>query len=148
MYIISHAIFRALNEMSFHSIRILSSTLKIPKSTINNCIHSMGFIVKHLKFVPHTINSSQKVQKANFSKQLLDVSKQERHQSWAFFLTGDKSWFYFINDHETQWLLPNQKPSTKPKKIILTPNPILTIFLFPSGFIIVEMIPQGQYHSA
>lgn len=141
---IDQRILNALNEMPFHSIRTLSNQLKIPKTTVFNHMRSMGFIIKHLRFVPHTLNDSQKVQRVNYSKHLLDIIKQARHQSWAFFLTGDESWFYFINDFEQQWLQPNEKPSTKPKTIISTPKRMLTVFWSPLGFRIVEMLPKGQ----
>ena len=51
--------------MPFHSIRSLSTALKIPKSTIFDHLHKMGFIVEHLRFVPHTLSPSQKVQRVN-----------------------------------------------------------------------------------
>ena len=78
-----------LEQFPFHSIRTLSSTLKIPKSTIHDHLLKMGFVVKHLRFVPHTLNSIQKLNLVNLSKQLLKIIEQARHQSWQFFLTGD-----------------------------------------------------------
>lgn len=139
---------KALEEMPFHSIRTLSSTLKIPKSTVFDHIKAMGLVVKHLKFVPHTLSDSQKVERVELSRKLLEVIKQARHQSWAYFLTGDESWFYFSTDYETQWLYPSEKPSTRPKTIISTPKRMLTIFWSPLGFRIVEMLPQGMKFSA
>lgn len=146
--LIDGKISQALEEMPFHSIRTLSTALKVPKSTVFDHITSMGLVVKHLKFVPHTLSLSQKVERVEISKQLLEVIAQARHQSWAFFLTGDESWFYFITDFETQWLRPDEKPSTRPRTIISTPKRMLTIFWSPLGFRIVEMLPQGMKFSA
>lgn len=145
---INQRILNALNEIPFHSIRILSNMLKIPKTTVYNHISSMGFIIKHLRFVPHMLNNSQKVQRVEYSKQLLNVIKQARHQSWTFFLTGDESWFYFMNNYEQQWLHPNEKPSTRPKTIISTPKRMLTVFWSPIVFRIVEMLPKGQHFNS
>lgn len=137
-----------LEQMPFHSVRSLSTVLKIPKSTIFDHLHKMGFIVKHLRFVPHILSPSQKVQRMNLSKQLLQVIKQARHQSWKYFLTGDESWFFFLEDYEIQWLKPDQKPSTKTRRIIASPKRMLTVFWSPIGFRIVEMLPHGEKFNA
>ena len=133
-----------LEQMPFHSVRTLSTTLKIPKSTIHDHLRKMGFVVKHLRFVPHTLSYEQKLQRIDKSKQLLEIIQQARHQSWKFFLTGDESWFYFTEDFEIQWLLPDQKPFTRPRRIISTPKRMLTVFWSPLGFRIVEMLPSGN----
>lgn len=92
--------------------------MKIPKSTIHDHSLKIGFVVKHLRFVPHTLNSIQKLNRVKLLKQLLKIIEQARHQSWRFFLTGDESWFFFIEDFEIQWLRHGEKPSTRSKRII------------------------------
>ena len=123
-----------LEQFPFHSLRTLSSTLKIPKSTIHDHLRKMGFVVKHLRFVPHTLNSIQKLNRVQLSKQLLKIIEQARHQSWRFF---------FIEDFEIQWLRHGEKPSTRSKRIISSPKRMITVFWSPLGFKIIEMLPKG-----
>ena len=136
-------IYSALNEFPFHSLRSLSTCLKIPKSTIHDHLKKMGFIVKHLRYVPHILNSDQKMNRVKISKQLLDEIAEARDQSWRFFLTGDESWFFFIEDFDIQWVAPGEKPFTRSKRIISSPKRMLTVFWSPLGFRIIEMLPKG-----
>lgn len=88
-----------LESFPFHSLRSLSTALKIPKSTIHDYLRRMGYVIKCLRYVPHKLTDSQKVQRVEISIQLLKIIKEARHQSWAFFLTGDETWIYYENDY-------------------------------------------------
>ena len=142
--IIDQKIYAELNCYPFHSLRTLSTCLKIPKSTIYDHLKKMGFTVKHLKFVPHVLNSEQKLNRVRLAKQLLEVIAQARHQSWRYFLTGDESWFFFVEDFAIQWVAPNQKPFQRSKRTISSPKRMITVFWSPLGFQIIEMLPKGS----
>lgn len=84
---------------------------------------------------------NQKVQRVNLYNQILQVIKSACNQLWKYFLTSEKSWFFFRVDYEIQWLKPDQKSSTLTHRIITSPEKMLTLFQSPLGFRIIEVLP-------
>jgi hypothetical protein len=69
--IIDEAIPDALDKQSFSSVRELAKHTSIPTTTVHRYLTgSLGFVVKHLRSVPHTLADTQKAQRITFSNQL------------------------------------------------------------------------------
>ena len=51
----------ALNKFPFASVREIAKITGIPKSTVYDVlIYQLQFVLKHLRWIPHSLNSSQK----------------------------------------------------------------------------------------
>jgi hypothetical protein len=74
--------------------------IKYPQETVWCHLHSMGFVVKHLRLVPHTLSPVQKNKRVECSMDLERTLNLAKHRGWRYFLTSDESWFYFTIDHE------------------------------------------------
>jgi hypothetical protein len=112
---IDDAILDALDKQPFSSVRELAKLACIPTPTVyRHLTRSLGFVVKHLRSVPHTLTDTQKAQRVTLSNQLLLEICSIKHQGWHFIITLDESWFYLSTDHERIWLRPDQEPLNWP----------------------------------
>lgn len=108
--------------------------IKIPRRTMCDHLSRMGFVVKHLRFVLHWLSAIQKSDRVELSKQLLIVIKQARKEELDVFPHRWRKFFFFIEDFKIQWLHSDGKPSTRSKKIISSPNRMISIFLVTERF--------------
>jgi hypothetical protein len=69
---------------------------------------SLGFPVKHLRWVPHTPKATQEAKCVTLSNRLLCQLRSIEHHGWQFIITFDELWFYFSPDHEHVWLCPDK----------------------------------------
>jgi hypothetical protein len=89
----------ALTAFPFHSVRTLASSLKIPHSTIYDHLQRGHFTVKHLRWVPHTLDDWAKRARVDMANSILKMIAEARHQSWRYFLTGNEPWFFIQPQH-------------------------------------------------
>jgi hypothetical protein len=70
--VIDQAILDALDHCPFSSIRGLTRLTCIPTTTVHlHFTQSLGFVVKHLRWVPHTLTPIQKRERTTLSIELL-----------------------------------------------------------------------------
>jgi len=137
-------ILKVLNDYPFSSIREIEDMTNIPKTTVHRILtQELHFVSCHLKWVPHNLNSTQKVARVELSKGLLSTLEKAVHQSYQYFFTGDESWIYLSNDHKLQWVQEGESPSTREKKMIGSKKFMLTVFWNTEGFIIIDLLPEG-----
>ena len=122
-----------LKDYPYASVRQIERLTGIPKSTVFNILtNSLKYTSRHLKWVPHLLNSEQKKNRVDLSKRLLKSVTKARSYSYDIFLTGDESWFYLETDYEIIWLPENKKVPEKEKKMICDKNDADN-FLEPRG---------------
>jgi hypothetical protein len=109
-----------LTAFPFHSVRTLAGTLKIPRSTVWDHLQKGRFVVKHLRWVPHILDTARKQTRVTMAEGLLRDLQQARHQGWRSFLTGDESWFFYVTDFERIWVHEGQMLQSRPRTIIST----------------------------
>jgi hypothetical protein len=101
-------------------------------------------VVKHLRWVPHTITPTQKTECAILSIEfLLQLRSIERH-GWQLIITLDESWFYLSTDHEQIWLHVEERPAERPRHIIQDPKMMVTIAWNPLGFHLLDALPKSN----
>jgi hypothetical protein len=100
----------ALAEQSFASIQELVRLVHLPRTSVQRCLtQSFGFHVRHLRWVPHLLSHSQKLDRLTLSQQPLPVLERQERQPWHDMVTLDESWFYLNMEHEPIWLQPDEK---------------------------------------
>jgi hypothetical protein len=79
--IIDDAILEALDKQPFSSVRELVKLTCIPTTTVyQHLTKSLGFVLKHLRWVPHTFTNTQKAQRVTLSNHmLLELLSIEHH---------------------------------------------------------------------
>jgi histone-lysine N-methyltransferase SETMAR len=109
---------------------------------------SLGFVLKHLRWVPHTLTDTQKAQRVTLLNQLLLELLSIKHQSWHFVITLDKSWFYLFTGHEQIWLQADQETRQRAKDMIQDKKMMVTIAWNALGFHLIEALPKGRGFNA
>jgi hypothetical protein len=100
------AIFLALNEEPFASIRQLAQFTHLPRTTIHRLLRgSLEFRVRHLRWVPHRRSDIQKSNRFEVSRKLWSLLTTQQERYWHDVVTLDESWFCRNTDHERSWLL-------------------------------------------
>jgi histone-lysine N-methyltransferase SETMAR len=147
--VVGNAILDALKQQPFSSIREIAKLTCIPRTTVHRHLtSSLGFVVKHLHWVPHELTANQKSLRASLSKQLLREVQSIQHQGWQFIITLDESWFYFATSHELIWLRAGEAPPERPKHMIGDKKIMVTIAWNPLGFHLVDVLPKGMLFNA
>ena len=107
----SDIVLKTLHDFPFFSIRQISEYTSIPATTVYRILHlDLKYQIKHLKYVPHLLNPSQKVSRVELSKSLLKTIQSAKHYKFEYFYTGDESWFYLSTDHKIMCLPPDEIP--------------------------------------
>jgi hypothetical protein len=79
---------------------------------------STSFVVKHLRWVPHILTATQKMERVTLSIDLLRQLRSIEHHGWQFIITLDESWFYSSAGHEYIWLRQEEQPPERPRHTI------------------------------
>jgi DNA-binding MurR/RpiR family transcriptional regulator len=70
--VIDNAILETLDQTPFASMHELAKATCIPRTTVwRRLTESLGFVVKHLHWVPHSLTSAQRQDRIDRSKELL-----------------------------------------------------------------------------
>jgi hypothetical protein len=123
MTVIDQAILGALEKQRFSSIRELAQLTCITAAPVHwHLTQSLGFVVKHLRWVPHRLTDTQKDERITLSNQSLRQLRSIKHHGWHFIITLDESWFYLAIDHAQIWLCPEENPHERHKHTIQNPK--------------------------
>jgi hypothetical protein len=99
------AILATLEDSPFASVRQLSRLTHLPSTIVYRSLtQSLGFVARHLRWLPHALSDVQKDQRVNLSRRLLRMRMQmqmqmqmlevQRDRAWYDIVTLDESWFY------------------------------------------------------
>jgi hypothetical protein len=104
------AVLTALEDSLFTSVRQLSQLIHLPSTTVyHRLTQSLGFVARHLRWVPHALSDAQKGQRINLSRRLLRMLEVQRDRAWHEIVTLDESWFYLSTGYEFVWLPRDEK---------------------------------------
>ena len=136
---------KIVDEEPFLSVRQISTRTGIPKSTVfYRMTEKIGYISKHLKWVPHLLSDEQKQNRVNIAIDLLRILQKAERQGWKYFVTGDESWFYLCYDYERQWVTSGEEPSIRERKMISSQKVMITVFWNPNQIVLVDALPKGD----
>jgi hypothetical protein len=77
------AIVAALEDNPFASMRQLSRLTHLPSTTVyRRRSQSLGFVARHLRWVPHALSGAQKGERVNLSRRLLRMLEVQRDRAW------------------------------------------------------------------
>jgi hypothetical protein len=79
----------------------------------------LGFVVKHLHWVPHRLTDAQRQIRIDRSNELIRLLESTQANDWQNFMTLDESWFYLWTIPEKVWVQAGQQPPERVKHMIL-----------------------------
>jgi hypothetical protein len=97
-------------------------------------MQSLGFVVKHLRWVPNILTPTQKMERATLSTELLRQLRSIEHHGWQFIITLDESWFCPSPNYEQIWLRVEEQPPERPRHTVQDPKMMVTIAWNQLGF--------------
>jgi hypothetical protein len=100
-------------------------------------------VVKHLRYVPHTLTPTPETERATLSIELLRQFRSIKHHGCQFILTLDKLWSYLSTDHGQIWRRVHEQLAERPRHTIQDPKMIVTIAWNPLGFHLLDALPKG-----
>jgi hypothetical protein len=94
------AILAALEESPFASVRQLSRLTHLPSTTVDcHLAQSLGFVARHLRWIPHALSDAQKRERVNLSRRPLRMLEVQRDRAWHGIVTLDGSWFLVLPEY-------------------------------------------------
>jgi hypothetical protein len=90
-------------------------------------MRSLGFVVKHLHWVPHSLTEAPWQIRIDRSIELLRRLESAQANEWQSIMTLDESWFYLWTSHEKVLVQAGQQPPEKVKHMIGERKMMVTI---------------------
>jgi hypothetical protein len=85
-------ILAAFEDSPFASVRQLSRLIHLPSTTVYRPLtQSLGFVARHLRWVPRALSDAPKGERVNLSRLLLRMLEVQRDRAWHDIVTLDQS---------------------------------------------------------
>jgi hypothetical protein len=116
---LDQAILAALEDSAFAAVRQLSQLIHLPSTTVcRRLTQSLGFVVCHLRWVPHALSDAKNGKRVNLSRRLLRMLEVQRDRAWHDIVTLDECRFRLSTDCESVWLPRDEKVPERERHII------------------------------
>jgi hypothetical protein len=100
--VVDNAILQALDQTLFMSVQELAKATCISIATVwRRLTRSLGLVVKHLHWVPHSLTEAQGQIRIDRSIELLRLLESAQANEWQSFMTLNEFWFYLWTSYET-----------------------------------------------
>jgi hypothetical protein len=143
------AILAALKDNPFASVWHLSRLTHLPSTTVyRRLTKSLGFVARHLRWVPHVLSDAQMGERINLSRRLLRMLEVQHDQAWHDIVTLDECWFYLSMDYEFTWLPREEKVPERERCTIQSKKFMLTIVWNPRGFHLIKVLDKSSKFNA
>jgi histone-lysine N-methyltransferase SETMAR len=133
-------------HLSIHSVAELTGLSYYAVQTILTEHLGMSRVVA--RWVPKLLNKKQLKDRADTSKELLDLYNADPNNFINQLITGDESWFHFFEpetkQQSSQWLVKGEAPPLKSKVPASMGKRMATIFWDAEGIILLEWLPERQ----
>jgi hypothetical protein len=146
---VDETILKALADEPFSSVRELEWHTCLSRTAVHRHLtRSLGFTVRHIRWVPHRLSDDQKRMRVSVSSELLRLLEQQERRAWHDVITLDEFWFYFSTDHEFIWLAPGEDIPERGRHTIHSPKTMVTIAWNTTGFHVVTALRKGAKFNA
>jgi hypothetical protein len=106
----------------WNPVRVGARTRKIHVHSMYNSLMTsdrvLGFVVKHLHWVPHCLTDIQRQIRVDRSNELFRLLGPLQYNGWQNLMTMDESWFYLWTGHEIVWVQVCQPSPERVKHMI------------------------------
>jgi histone-lysine N-methyltransferase SETMAR len=135
----------AIEHSPNSSVRQLAQETNVPSTSVYRYLtQKLGYVHRSLRWIPHTLSQSNKIQRVELSKQLLELLRTAKKNNYRFFVTGDESWFSYTFSNNSQWVKKGMQPGTRVRRSFATPKVMITIFWSVDGIRVIDCLESGQ----
>jgi hypothetical protein len=143
------AILAALEDSLFASVRQLSQlTHLLPTTVYRRLTQSLGFVARHLRWVPHALSDAQKDERVNLSWRRLRMLEVQRDRACHDIVTLDESWFYLSTHYKFVCLPGDEKVLERERNTIQSNKLMLKIVWNARGFHLIKVLEKGRRFNA
>jgi hypothetical protein len=143
---IDEAILSVLEGQPFGSVCDIPRLTRLARSTVPwHLTCSLGFLVRHLRWIPYDLPEDQKRIRVSNSERLLAILQEQQGSSWRDLLTLDESWSYLNTDHERIWLASGETPPDRERHTIQSPKFMLMIVWGLLDFMSSSSCRRGEF---
>jgi hypothetical protein len=130
-------------------VRQLSRLAHFPSTTVHHRLtQSLGFLARHLRWVPHASSDAQKGERVNLSRQLLRMLEVQCDRAWHDIVTFDESWFNLSTDYEFVWLPRDEKIPKENNTQFNRKQFMFTIVWNSRGLHLIKILENGRKFNA
>jgi hypothetical protein len=128
-FFIDSTILKVLNGDPTVSMRQITQEVNLSASTAFYVVTTrINYIYRRCRLVPHNLFKQQKIDRLRQSYKLLEILQNSKRLCWRFILTGDESWFFYVNSHRKLWHLPESDFPEVARRLVNTPKVMITSF--------------------
>ena len=134
-----------INEDPYISAHQISRNTCIPYTTVLHIlVNDLNFKYRHLRWVPHFLTPEIKEKRVLQAKELLNALQTANRSHMSNIITGDESWFLYVNQPKARWVLAGDNPGDIVAESDYQKKTMVTIFIRKNGTFFVELLPNGQ----
>ena len=136
---------RELDENKHASAREIAHILNISPSTVTKILREdLHLEWYHLRYVPHMLTPSQKLNRVNVAKQMLDILVAHRASGFHFIYTGDEKWFVYDTYPDYCWCSSQEEAGERPAETHFVRKTMLTLFFNGDGDLQIHVKEEGK----
>ena len=134
-----------IDDDPYISARQIAQITCIPLASVLRILRNdLGYKYKHLRWIPHTLTSQMKKNRVTQCIEILNALRSAKRSHFNNIITGDESWFLYVNQPKARWVLADEDPGEIVEPSIYQKKIMVTIFVRKNGTFFVELLPQGQ----
>jgi len=134
-----------IQENPFLSQKKICQILGIHHQTARRIIEEdLQFRRINFRWIPHSLDSSQKASRVRVAKELLQMLEQSSDQTRRNIFTGDETWIYLDNPRNSMWGGADVERPTRIRRTIGAKKVMFWIDFSMRGRWTVVMLPPGQ----
>jgi hypothetical protein len=138
-----------IDEGPFIACKRMYQKRMIPKTTCLRVLHEdLGFRKRYLRCDPHSMTWSEAQCWVTFFEELLEVVRHAKETNFEHLLTGDESWFYYQDLHDSAWAPSRVTLPTRTSKKIQTKSCLVSIIWSTFGIHSLPALPAGVRYDA
>lgn len=127
------------------SARQIAKATYIPLTTVLDILkNELGYNYRHLRWIPHQLTCQMKKNRVTQCTQILNALRSAKRSHFSNIITGDESWFLYVNQPKARWVLADEDPGEIVEPSIYQKKIMVTIFIRKNGTFFVELLPEGQ----
>lgn len=134
---------RELEQNPYSTSVTLGQMFNVSHSTILEHIHSLGFVLKYARWIPHDLTERNRIDRVQVCSSLL--ARNETNPFLDRLITGDEKWIHYKNPvRKRAYVQPGQSTPTVAKPDLHPKKRMLCIWWDRQGPVYYELLRQGE----
>ena len=138
-----------MEKEGLFSVRSLARKVKAPPSLVHRYLRNyLNYIFKPTRYVPHLLESSQKMERTKKANELFEVLTKSKYNAYRDIITGDQSWFAYNYAPSGAWVHEGEGPPVFVDDHISYEKIMITVIWGVHGTYIIDELPEGEHFNS